>query len=768
MTEPGRSYIVRPFSRPNKGALNDILRVYLSLSSLLLHKLKVGDICHLSRGDEAQFTAIAWNAPEKIQDNIIQVSRQLQDLHGLKFGEKLSVSRASLETVIVEAQLVRICQAEAVGDRSEASKEIAAEDREPWSWVTKHSLSRASYMVPGLLLDGVEAIGQKKSFRIQDINSSTSTNRIYQFSEKTRVTLEGSASNDNIGSTKLVPLSEERIGGLVGQIHQLNERIKQYSDSISQMTYPSYHRPRRGGVILHGSSGTGKTTLLEEAAKCQWKAVFRVDRNALLRREDRSNQSLSKIFDEATSNQPSLILIDRLEALAGRVGRSEHRDDTEIARTLCEEMDRIAGARVFVLAATTSLGEIDESLRRPGRFRVEIEIPVPDARARTEILKILHNLPSNVSNPDLEFIGERTHGYVGADLEEVTQLAIDKAESRLKASQDKSRKDLDQQNLVVTGTISITETPASPIKDDGTEIIVTRADLLQALESVRPTAMREVFLETPRIYWTDIGGNQHIKQALHQAIVWPLTEVARMERIGIKPEKALLLYGPPGCSKTLTAQAIATESNLNFLAVKGAELLSMYVGESERAVREIFRKARSASPSILFFDEIDAIGGGRAGGTNAAKAQGSLNVLTTLLNELDGIEELKGVFVLAATNAPESLDVALMRPGRFDTKIYVGPPDLRGREEILKIRLRKMDIDDAVDIVDLAEQINGYSGAEIVSVCQKAGYQAMHESISTSVPDLKVCKRHFDVAITLVPKGITEQMIERYERFASQ
>lgn len=238
-----------------------------------------------------------------------------------------------------------------------------------------------------------------------------------------------------------------------------------------------------------------------------------------------------------------------------------------------------------------------------------------------------------------------------------------------------------------------------------------------------------------------------------------------MSRLNLSPKKGLLLYGPPGCSKTLTAKAIATESHLNFLAVKGAELLSMYVGESERAVRDVFRKARAASPSILFFDEIDAIGAARDGGPGAGV--NGVNVLTTLLNELDGIEDLKGVFVLAATNQPQALDPALMRPGRLDTILYVGPPNLDTRREILEIQLRQTDTADDVDASWLAEATDGYSGAELVSICQKAGYAALAEQ-ERSGSRQQAARRHFEIGLAQVRRGITREMRERYEGFGKR
>ncbi|EER44809.1 AAA family ATPase [Histoplasma capsulatum H143] len=288
-------------------------------------------------------------------------------------------------------------------------------------------------------------------------------------------------------------------------------------------------------------------------------------------------------------------------------------------------------------------------------------------------------------------------------------------------------------------------------------------DISLALQETRPTAMREVFLETPKVKWSDIGGLHEIKERLRKAVERPLKFPDRMKRLNISGKKGILLYGPPGCSKTLMVKALATEAGLNFLAVKGAEILSMYVGESERALREIFRKARSASPSIIFFDEIDAIAS-RRGSSAAQGGGGGINVLTTLLNEMDGIEELKNVLVVAATNKPEVLDPALMRPGRLDNILYIGPPDVQARKEILNIWISKSEVDDDVDIDMLAEVTEGYSGAEMVNICETAADGALDEEEETGQQQ-RIGWRHFESALDQVPRQISSAVIQGYERW---
>ncbi|KAI9745774.1 MAG: AAA+-type ATPase, partial [Candelina submexicana] len=460
--------------------------------------------------------------------------------------------------------------------------------------------------------------------------------------------------------------------------------------------------------------------------------------------------AVRKVFTEALEYQPSLIIIDELQAIAGKTQSGSLQID--IASIIGSELDRLDDSRVLVVAATRRPNEIDESLRKRGRLRFEIDIPIPDTNARIEILKVLRGLSLLAADELSEGMGQRTHGFVGSDLEDLVEVAEEIAQDRHEAQSSSSAR--------LHEDTSQSQVDDADLGEDS-DFQVRQEDFESALLRVRPSAMREVFLDSPKVRWNDIGGQEDVKETLRQLVEWPIRDAAHMAWLGISPKKGLLLYGPPGCSKTLTAQALATEAGLNFIAVKGAELLSMYVGESERAVREVFRKARAASPSIIFFDEIDAIGASREGG-----GQGSgVNVLTTILNEMDGIEQLKGVLVLAATNKPEVLDPALMRPGRLGTALYVGPPDLAARTEILRIQSRKMKFGEDVDIDDLASRSEGYSGAEMVYVCEEAGSGAMTEYEREGVK-VKICKRHFDSAVAKVPMQITREVRARYENWS--
>lgn len=421
------------------------------------------------------------------------------------------------------------------------------------------------------------------------------------------------------------------IGGLSTQIESLRSLLTSVLEDAGEFARKGLVPPR--GILLYGPPGTGKTMMLKAAA-CEMRvSSYVLDGKVMGKYMGESEAAIRKIFGEARKNQPSIIFMDEVDSLAPKRSQGEG-SEGRIVSTLLTEMDGLESPattgedggtiRVAIVAATSRPNAIDEALRRAGRFEKEVEIGIPDADARREILGLLTRKLDFEGVSKDDFVGSlasRTHGYVGADLEAVVRGAFTLALDRRRKA-------------------------GSP-----SEVTLSESDVETALKGVKPTAMREIFLEAPRVRWSDIGGQGEVKQRLREAVEWPLTHPQVFARLGGTPRKGLLLYGPPGCSKTLTAKALATEAGLNFIAVKGPELFSMYVGESERAVREVFRKARAASPSIIFFDEIDALSASREGGKGGGG--GNTNVLTALLNEMDGIETLKNVIVLAATNRPE-------------------------------------------------------------------------------------------------------------------
>ncbi|MEM0324453.1 MAG: CDC48 family AAA ATPase [Candidatus Aenigmatarchaeota archaeon] len=501
------------------------------------------------------------------------------------------------------------------------------------------------------------------------------------------------------------------------------------------------------GVLLYGPPGTGKTLLAKAVANESGAYFISINGPEIMSKWfGESEKRLRDIFEEAEKNAPSIIFIDEIDAVAPKreevVGEVEKR----IVAQLLALMDGLKSrGKVIVIGATNRPNALDPALRRPGRFDREIEVPPPDAKGRLEILKIhTRNMPLD-KDVDLEKIAEITHGYVGADLAALCKEAAMHALRRV---------------LPEIQNYKEGEIPREVLE----KLVVKKEDFEYALRVVQPSAMREVFVEVPKVKWEDIGGLEEVKQKLREIVEWPLKYPKYFERLGIEPPKGVLLYGPPGTGKTLLAKAVANESGANFIAIKGPEIFSKWVGESERAIREIFRKAREVSPSIIFIDEIDAIAPmrGLEVGTRVTE-----NVVAQLLTEMSGIKDLKNVVVIAATNRPDILDPALLRPGRFDRLIYVPPPDAKGRLEILKIHTRNMPLDKDVDLEKIAEKTENYSGADLEAICKEAAILALREAIEKKIePEKMLIKAiHFEKALEIVKPSISKEMIEFYKKF---
>lgn len=486
--------------------LKDIFRVYLSSTALQIHKLHPGDVCMVLTTGDTKGPVIVWPAHEKIQDTIIQVSKPLQVLYEIKLGDKISLSQNN-ESVEDSA---RVNLREVPQANSAAPPPTLHEVHKPhWIHALELILQEAEFISPGVVLENVEHGRQRRAFEVVDVNSS-SDRILYRVQPMTKISIDHVPPLDGeIADYSSQPLyiSNEGIGGLEKQLDQLNKIVIKYSDDHKIFVRSPDYRPRRGGIMLYGASGTGKSTILQSLARAGWRKVLHVETSATDRRSADMVNSISRIFEEARRNQPSLVIIDEIEFLAGK--RSLHSDETSayIAPDLGKELDRLGSARVLVIAATESLQNIDEKLRIPRRFNYEIEIPVPSAKARADILKVLLRQTKEIDNRMLEVLAERTHAFVGADLDRLIQCAFDKAEARLSdhySTEAVVRRD--------TGSKAGTEIT--------TEVIATDFD--EALIEVRPTAMREVFLETPNVKWSDIGGQDEVKKSLAQAIEWPL------------------------------------------------------------------------------------------------------------------------------------------------------------------------------------------------------------------------------------------------------
>ncbi|MCL7382810.1 MAG: CDC48 family AAA ATPase [Thaumarchaeota archaeon] len=533
----------------------------------------------------------------------------------------------------------------------------------------------------------------------------------------------------------------EDIGGLHEELQRIREMIELPLKHPELFRHLGIDPPK--GVILYGPPGTGKTLIAKAIANETGAHFISINGPEIMSKfYGESEARLREVFQEAEQNAPSIIFIDELDAIAPK--RSEVTGEVErrVVSQLLALMDGLKGrGQVIVIGATNRIEAIDPALRRPGRFDREIRIGVPDRNGRKEILQIHTRRMPLAEDVDLDEIADITHGFTGADLAALCREAAMNALRRFLPM-------IDLEKEVI---------PAEILE----QLKVTREDFANALRMIQPSALREVILEIPNVKWEDVGDLQSVKQELKEAVEWPLKYPEVFKRLGIRPPRGILLYGPPGTGKTLLAKAVATESEANFISVKGPEVLSKWVGESEKAVREIFRKARETAPCIIFFDELDAIAPRRGLHADAGVTD---RIVNQLLTEMDGIQTLKGVVVIGASNRPDILDPALLRPGRFDRVIYVPPPDADGRYQIFQIHTREMPLSDDVDLSKLAAMTEGYTGADIEAVCREAAIMAMRENINIE----KVSMRHFMMALEKIKPSITPEQKREYERILTE
>ncbi len=536
-------------------------------------------------------------------------------------------------------------------------------------------------------------------------------------------------------------ITYEDIGGLENEIQRVREMVELPMKHPQIFQKLGIQPPQ--GVLLHGPPGTGKTLLAKAVANETSASFFSIAGPEIISKYyGESEQQLREIFEDATEEAPAIVFIDELDSIAPKREDVTGEVERRVVAQLLTMMDGLESrGQVIVIAATNRVDSVDPALRRPGRFDREIEIGVPDETGRQEILRI-HTRGMPLSDDIiLDELAEDTHGFVGADIESLTKEAAMKALRRYLPEIN-----LDEEDI-----------PPSLID----RMIVKRDDFRGALAEVEPSAMREVLVELPKITWDDVGGLAEAKQDVQESIEWPLIAPDRFDRMGIDPPKGVLLYGPPGTGKTLMAKAVAHETNANFISVRGPQLLSKWVGESEKAIRQTFRKARQVSPTVIFFDELDALAPGRRGdlGSNVSE-----RVVNQLLTELDGLEEMEDVIVVGATNRPDMIDPALIRSGRFDRLVMIGQPNVEGREEIFRIHTREMPLAPDVSLRELAELTEGFVGSDIESIAREAAILALREDLDSDTVEMS----HFRGAMKAVRPTITKDILEYYDRIEEE
>lgn len=737
-----------PTSSSDKGSeksLKGASRIYVNkevLFELTGTALENGKPCvvekTLESGQVSKREASLWAAADlKLSRAVVQMSKVFQDACDIKLGDQVRIiytdgkSTPDAEDVILE-------------DITQDQPDIKEEDLWFWERSMKGHLSGLDDVFSGLVLKRIFEDQIYRSFRVRTVNGSKSINARYTPGTTTVCIKTAQQAEDALAPARPTRLKLENIPGLEPQIQELNKLLRLWSGPLR-----SSATPKSCGLVLHGGHGTGKTLLLNQICQTGWGTVYRIQPSDKL-------SFITETFQKARDNQPSIIAIDRLEQLIDK----DRSNRNAVIQSIGEYLDKLVAdttaknerPKVVVLATCLDyLTDVPTDLTDIGRFEKHIHLPLPDESRRRAIVSSFNlPLPPESKECILNRLSERTHAYNGKDLMKLVGEASEMWEIKLGEMED-------------SGAVVTSEDEYLP-----------ESLLVQAMQTIRPSAMHDINLKPPPVHWDDIGGQDEVKKSLQEAISLATVPKDKLLQYTPNPPKGFLLYGPPGCSKTMAAQALATEADLNFFAVKGAELLNMYVGESERQIRQLFQRAREAAPSIIFFDEVDSIGGQRSGfGSSSSSSAGSgggsgLNVLTTLLNEMQGFEQTQGVLVLAATNRPQALDPALLRPGRFDKLIYVRPPDEVARMAIFRKFKATRNAAPDVEIEELARETEGFSGAEIARICSDAGLNAWRRDAESQDGQGGITMEDLKAEIRTAPRMITWEMLDAYEQWAKR
>ncbi|AGB39077.1 CDC48 family AAA ATPase [Natronococcus occultus] len=659
---------------------------------------------------EGEKTTVAkmWPADPSVPETVVQIDGDTRANAGVHVGDTVTI-RPKDNSTIGEAERVTLSPPSSMGedDRQLASRDVAQKLRNrpvrAGEQIRIEGVSQNPFTVVDTTPGGDVRISSATAVRIAPAEDRANTDRGRARSDGT----ESSGGGDGSDAESLPEAGPtyEDIGGLDEELEQVREMIELPLSEPELFRRLGVEPP--SGVLLYGPPGTGKT-LIARAVANEVDASFETisGPEIMSKYKGESEEQLREVFERARENAPTIVFFDEIDSIAGARGEDEGAENRIVGQllTLMDGLD--ARGEVIVIGATNRVDAIDPALRRGGRFDREIQIGVPDESGRREILEVhTRGMPLD-EDVSIETIARRTHGFVGADLDAVA------SEAAMAAIRERP-------------------TDAEDREEWNREPKVTRAHFDTALASVEPSAMREYVAESPETDFTDVGGLEDAKNTLRESVEWPLTYDRLFEETNTEPPSGVLLYGPPGTGKTLLARALAGETDVNFVRVDGPEIVDRYVGESEKAIRKVFERARQAAPSIVFFDEIDAITAARGQGQNEVTER----VVSQLLTELDGMRENPNLVVLAATNRKDQIDPALLRPGRLDTHVLVDEPDLEAREKILSVHAGDKPLAGDVDLAELAAELEGYTGADLEALVRSASMKAIREVATAYDPE---------------------------------
>jgi len=686
----------------------DVGRGIARIDSASMAKLGIetGDVIEMQGRQDKKAAALAWRAKNEDEGKgVVRLDGILRHNSGVSVDDMVKVRKAEVSP----AKEIHLAP----------NQEISFE---PDFINYFHERVLNSPMIAGnsVLL---EVMGRALVFTV----THTSPKGVVQVAPTTKLKL----ANKPMKAKSSIGIRYEDIGGLKEETESIREMVE------IPMKHPEVFKklgisPPKG-VLLYGPPGCGKTLLAKAVASESDAHFIALNGPEIMSKwYGQSEENLRKVFDEAKENAPTIVFIDEVDSIAPKREEVSGEVERRVVSQLLTLMDGLeARGDVIVIAATNRPDSIDPALRRPGRFDREVEIRVPDKMARKEIFQIHTRGMPLAKNVKLDEFVDVTYGFTGADVAALSREAAMRALRRVLPDLQKA------------GDSGLS-------KEVLDKLVIERQDFVDALKKVEPSAMREVQIEIPRTKWGDIGGLEEVKEHLREAVEWPIKYAQTFERVGISPPKGILLVGPPGCGKTLLARAVATEANANFISIKGPAIISKWVGESEKAVREVFKRARQVAPSIIFFDELDAIAAQRGGADSSGVNE---RLVDQLLVELDGLEELHQVVVVAATNRPDLVDPGLMRPGRFDKILYVPVPDREGRRKIFEVHTKKMPLTKDVSIDALVEATDGFTGADVAGVCKEAGLYAIRENKEAK----EVTMKHFKQALARLKPSLSKE-----------